>query len=641
MRATYGHVRDLPEKKLGIEVKKSGETGATFQPEYVINDKQKDRIADIQTVVEKAERVLLATDPDREGEAIAFHIREVLRTSAREREKKMKFERVAFHEITQQAIQEAIAHPREVDMKLVDAQQARRVLDRLVGYKLSPLLWRKVRKGLSAGRVQSVAVRLIADREREIGDFVPVEYWTIGVNLLTEAQIKVLFLLTEKDGEKLTVSNGTQAGTAEQDLSAATYKIAEVIQKENLKLPPAPFTTSTLQQAAANKFGWSAKRTMQVAQTLYEEGNITYHRTDSTNLAVEAVRAAGTYISTNYGSEYALALPREYKTKSKVAQEAHEAIRPTEVSRSRLPGDGVNRDQEKLYDLVWKRFVACQMAQAKIMNTKARAHAKTGNGIYGLEAKGETIIFDGWMKVYGSKSQASENGEESEEGTLPLLKEGEALSLAEIVKQQKFTQPPARYSDAGLIKALEERGIGRPSTYAPILSTIQDRQYVERVEKRFKPTALGMAVNDFLVTNFPKVVDYGFTADMEERLDEIATGERSWQPVLAEFYLPFEKELATVGEKAERVKVEVEATGEKCSKCGEGEVVVRIGKFGRFLACSRYPECDFKGNYVEKAGVSCPKCGGDVIVRKTKTRKSFYGCSNYPKCDFASWTKPK
>ncbi len=641
VRATYGHVRDLPEKKLGIEVKKKGETDAAFEPEYVINEKQKERIADIEAVVEKTDKVLLATDPDREGEAIAFHIREVLRISNPAREKKIKFERIAFHEITQLAIQDAIAHPRNVDMKLVDAQQARRVLDRLVGYKLSPLLWRKVRKGLSAGRVQSVAVRLIADREKEIGEFVPVEYWPIGVNLLTEAQVKVLFQLTEKDGEKLIISNVTQADTAERDLSGATYKIAEVIQKENVRQPPAPFTTSTLQQAAANKFGWSAKRTMQVAQTLYEEGHITYHRTDSTNLAVEAVRAAGAYITSSYGSEYALAIPREYKTKSKVAQEAHEAIRPTEVGRSRLPGDGVNRDQEKLYDLLWKRFVACQMATAKIMNTKARAQAKTGNGIYGLEAKGETIIFDGWMKVYGSKSQASENGEEQDEGTLPLLKEGEALSLADIVKQQKFTQPPARYSDAGLIKALEERGIGRPSTYAPILSTIQDRQYVERVEKRFMPTALGTAVNDFLVTNFPKIVDYGFTADMEEKLDEIANGERDWQPVLAEFYLPFEKELAIVGEKAERVKVEVEATGEKCPKCGEGEAVVRIGKFGKFVACSRYPDCDYKGNYVEKAGVNCPKCGGDVIVRKTKTRKSFYGCSNYPKCDFASWTKPK
>lgn len=642
VRATYGHVRDLPEKKLGIEVKHVSDTETTFVPEYVPSEKQKGRVEEIEKLVSKTDKVLLATDPDREGEAIAFHVREVIKEAMPVAAKKLKFERIVFHEITEQAIKEAIGHPRELDMRMVDAQQARRVLDRLVGYKLSPLLWRKVRKGLSAGRVQSVAVRLIVDRENEISSFVPEEYWIIAVNLDTESGVKVQFLLTEKDGEKFKVVSGNEAEKAESDLTGASYKVEEIIQKDIIKTPPGPFTTSTLQQVAANKLGWSAKKTMQVAQTLYEEGHITYHRTDSMNLAVEAVRAAGTFIAGNYGREYAMSIPREYKTKSKVAQEAHEAIRPTEVAQIRLPGgEGVNRDQEKLYDLIWKRYVACQMTEARGVNTKVRVQAQTSGGVYGLEAKGETILFDGWLKLYGSRYQNGENGEEPEEGSLPILKEGEKLILADIVKQQKFTQPPARYNDAGLIKALEERGIGRPSTYAPILTTIQDRQYVERVEKRFKPTALGMAVNDFLVKNFPKIVDYGFTAEMEERLDEIANGDRLWQPVLSDFYTPFEKELVLVGDKAERVKVEVESTGEKCTKCGIGEIVVRIGRFGKFLACSRYPECDFKGNYVEKTGVNCPKCGGDVILRKTKTRKNFYGCSNYPKCDYASWTKPK
>jgi DNA topoisomerase-1 len=642
VRATYGHVRDLPEKKLGIEIKHVSDEEMTFSPEYVLSEKQRGRVEEIEKLVGKTDRVLLATDPDREGEAIAFHVREVIKEAVPGAAKKMKFERIVFHEITEQAIKDAVLHPRDLDMQLVDAQQARRVLDRLVGYKLSPLLWRKVRKGLSAGRVQSVAVRLTVDRENEISSFVPEEYWIIGVNLLTESEAKVQFLLSEKNGEKFKVTSASEALKSESDLMGADYRIAEIVQNDIVKIPPAPFTTSTLQQSAANKLGWSAKKTMQVAQTLYEEGHITYHRTDSTNLAIEALRAAGTFVAGSYGREYALAIPREYKTKSKVAQEAHEAIRPTEVSKTRLPGgDGTNRDQEKLYDLIWRRYVACQMTEARGVNTKVRVHAETSGGVYGLEVKGETILFDGWLKLYGSKYQNGENGEEAEDGSLPLLKEGEKLTLSEIVKQQKFTQPPARYNDASLIKALEERGIGRPSTYAPILTTIQDRQYVERVEKRFKPTALGIAVNDFLVRNFSKIVDFGFTAGMEERLDEIANGERSWQPVLADFYIPFEKELALVGDKAERVKVEVESTGEKCPKCSEGDVVVRIGRFGKFLACSRYPECDFKGNYVEKTGVSCPKCGGEVILRKTKTRKNFYGCNNYPKCDFASWTKPK
>jgi DNA topoisomerase-1 len=639
VRATYGHVRDLPEKKFGLTIKREDGEVVDFEPEYVVTDKQKERLAEMEKLVGKAEKVYLATDPDREGEAIAFHVREVLKADV-PAVRKMRFERIAFHEITRQAINEALGRPREVDLKLVDAQQARRILDRLVGYKLSPLLWRKVRKGLSAGRVQSVAVRLVVEREKEITGFNPEEYWIVGVDLQTERGATATFQVTEKNGEKFKITDGEVAAGVEKDLSGADYGVKQVVQKEIVKLPPAPFTTSTLQQAAANKLGWSAKKTMQVAQLLYEEGNITYHRTDSTNLAAEAVKAAAEYVSGFFGQEYALAVPREYKTKSKVAQEAHEAIRPTDVAKI-SPTDGLNRDQERLYELIRKRFIACQMAEARGVSVKVSVSGKYAENIYGLEAKGETINFDGWLKLYGASYQNGENGEEQNSGNLPVLTEGERLTLAGINKEQKFTQPPARYNDAGLIKALEERAIGRPSTYAPILSTIQDRQYVERVEKRFKPTALGTAVNDFLVTNFPKIVDYGFTAGMEEELDEIASGDREWRPVIADFYRPFEKELETVGQTAERVKVEVETTGEKCPKCGSGDVVVRIGRFGKFLACSRYPECDFKGNYQEKIGVKCPKCGGDVIIRRTKTRKNFFGCSNYPNCDFASWTKPK
>ncbi|MEK7091847.1 MAG: DNA topoisomerase, partial [Patescibacteria group bacterium] len=401
--------------------------------------------------------------------------------------------------------------------------------------------------------------------------------------------------------------------------------------KEFKRTPPAPFTTSTLQQAAANRLGWSAKRTMQVAQGLYEEGYITYHRTDSTNIADEAAVMSKDFIVNSYGREYALDKPRIYKTKSKVAQEAHEAIRPTDVGQIlNLKSQISNRDHERLYEMIWVRFVACQMAEVLGESTKITVKA----GDYNLEARGEVIKFEGWYKV---SAQEKEKSTQLPEGT-----EGEKLEFVNLTKEQKFTQPSARYNDASLIKALEEMGIGRPSTYAPTLSTIQDRQYVEKIDKRFKPTSLGLAVNDFLVANFPNIVDYEFTANMEYGLDEVANGEKKWQPLLVDFYTPFAKQLEGVTQTAERVKIEVENTGEKCPKCGQGEAIIRLGKFGKFLACSRYPECDYKANYQNKTGQKCAKCGeGDVIIRKTRSGRSFFGCSNYPKCDFASWTKPK
>ena len=614
VEATYGHVRDLPKKKMGIEIKRLSDGVIKFEPEYVSTKEQDKRIQEIKKKMKGAEEIYLATDPDREGEAIAYHVAELLKKDGK---------RIVFHEITQHAIEEAIKNPRGLDMKLVDAQQARRVLDRLVGYKLSPLLWKKIRRGLSAGRVQSVTVRLVVEREREIEAFKPQEYWNIVVSVKNVQSSMFNVQLVDK------VTNQEQAEKVEKDLRAAEYVVASVEKKEFRRTPPPPFTTSTLQQAGANKLGWSAKRTMQIAQSLYEEGLITYHRTDSTNLAMEALQIVTSFIVNTFGKEYALGKPRFYKTKSKVAQEAHEAIRPTDVGQfSNSNFQFSNRDQERLYGMIWKRFVACQMAEVRGTSVKISVVA----GQYGLEARGETITFDGWYKGLEK---------EEEENLLPEVVEGERLDFVDLTKEQKFTQPPARYNDASLIKSLEEMGIGRPSTYAPTLSTIQDRQYVEKIEKRFKPTELGVAVNDFLVTNFPREVNYEFTANMEYGLDEVANGDKEWQPLVSDFYGPFEADLKNVEQTVARVKVEVEKTGEKCPECEVGDVVIRIGRFGRFLACSRYPECKYKANYQNKIGMKCPKCNeGDVIVRKTRRGKSFYGCSNYPKCDFASWTKP-
>lgn len=658
VEATYGHVQDLPQKKLGVIIEQeSGRAGEyRFELQYEQLEKQQKRMDEIKKLAGKTDKIYLATDPDREGEAIAYHVSQILKNGKKQHE----FVRIVFHEITKKAIQEALEHPQKVDRQLVEAQQARRVLDRLVGYKLSPLLWRKVRKGLSAGRVQSVAVRLVVEREREILAFKPEEYWQIFAEVEKMNIQKFQVQLTEREGEKIKVGNGVEAEKIKLDLEKAAYCVAGVSKREFKKSPPAPFTTSTLQQAGANKLGWSAKRTMQVAQSLYEEGHITYHRTDSTNLAVEAVAQARDFIAAKYGKEFVPATPRIYQTKSKVAQEAHEAIRPTEVnvqySTQPTGGQASNvqwgKDEGRLYELIWKRFLACQMADTAGEETKVTVRATGRDGEYQLEVKGQVVKFEGWKRLYESSTKSellSSNGEEDkvEEVMLPELTEGEKLNLLSVLTEQKFTQPPARFNDASLIKALEEKGIGRPSTYAPTLTTIQDRQYVEKTnigdsrQKRFSPTALGMAVNDFLTANFPEIVDFEFTARMEDELDNIAAGERQWQPVLSAFYGPFEKNLVNVSETAQRVHIKADETGNPCPKCGEGREIVRIGKFGRFLACSRYPECDYKRNYVKKAGVLCPKCGGDVIMRRTKTGKNFFGCSNYPKCDFASWTKPK
>lgn len=647
--ATMGHIRDLPEKRLGIRVNQvnqvnQGEvTGYEFEPEYEIVPKKKEVVEKLKEEAKKAEKIFLATDPDREGEAIAWHIKQILNFKF----KILNLYRITFHEITKSAIEKALASPGEINLQLVDAQQARRVLDRIVGYKLSPLLWYKIRKGLSAGRVQSVAVRLIVEREREIEKFVPQEYWEIWVELrkhiggLKEGAPTFLAKLLKINGNTAKISNASEAEPVVEELKKANWEVLGVEKSEVVQSPPPPFTTSTMQQKAAQVLHFSPKKTMQIAQKLYEQGLITYHRTDSVALAAQAITAMREFIAANFGPNFLPEKPRIFKTRSKVAQEAHEAIRPTSLaSIANIKNQIANRDEEKLYDLIWKRAVASQMAAAVWDKTKVEIQAAGEKNIYILGAEGRIIKFTGWLKVYGNTKHVTRNTLNEEQ--LPELKKGDDLDLLKIDPQQKFTQPPPRYNEASLIKALEERGIGRPSTYAPIVSTIQERQYVEKAEGKFQPTPLGITVNDFLVDYFPEIVDYDFTAKMEDELDAIARGEKKWQPVLSDFYGPFSQKLEGVIKVAERVKVPTEATGEKCPKCGQGDLIVRIGKFGKFVACSRFPECNYTAPFVEKVeGARCPQCGGEVLVRRSKNKKRFYGCANWPKCKWASWRKPK
>lgn len=623
LEATMGHIKDLPKSTLGIDVEKN------FEPLYEPILKKKDAVAKIKSKAKSAERVYIATDPDREGEAIASHVKELISNS--------KISRIVFHEITKEAVEAALENPRDVDENLVDAQVARRVLDRLVGYSLSPLLWKKVRRGLSAGRVQSVAVRLIVEREREIEKFKPEEYWDIFCNVRSQKskarEEEFTVKLIKIEGKVAKVSNGGEAKEIVEKLKAAKFKVVEVTEREVRKSPYAPFTTSTMTQAAARIFGWSAKRTMSLAQQLYEEGLITYHRTDSTVVAVSAVERVRDYIKAKYGRAYLPSDPRVYKTKSKVAQEAHEAIRPTDVgSKFEVSDSKFAKDEETLYQLIWRRFVASQMTEAVYDETTIDVSAS----LYLLRASGQVIKFDGWKKVMPSK--LDELGMIS----LPKVKVGEGLSLIEVDPQQKFTEPPARYNEASLIKTLEKLGIGRPSTYAPIISTIQIRNYVEKDEGKFIPTPVGVAVVDFLLKNFPDVLDYAFTAEMEDDLDKIADGKNVWTDSIKKFWNPFSSKLSDVTKNSARVKIAVEKLGRKCPTCKEGELVIRVGRFGKFISCSRFPDCKHTEKFVEKVGIKCPECDkGDVIFKKTRTGRRFFGCSRYPKCKWASWRNPK
>jgi len=628
--SSYGHVRDLPKSELGVDVEHS------FKPKYIIPTKVRSKVKELKEAAKKADLIILATDPDREGEAIAWHILQILDST-----KTKNYQRIAFHEITKRAIEEALKKPRQIDMKLVNAQQARRILDRLVGYELSPFLWKKIVRGLSAGRVQSVTVKLIIDREKEIKDFKPEEYWSIEAKLRKENDkdefIARLVKKDEKAIPKLGVKTKKETDNILKDLEGAVYKIVDIVSKEVQRHPAPPFTTSTLQQEAVRKLGFSAKQTMRIAQQLYEGikigkeglvGLITYHRTDSLNLSGQALKSAQEFIKNKFGQNYALASPRTYKTKTKGAQEAHEAIRPTKAIRR--PEDikqYLNAYQYKLYNLIWRRFIACQMSAALLEATTVNIQAKN----YIFRTNGSIIKFDGFLKIYPTKFK---------ETILPTLTQDELLELIKLFSEQHFTQPPARYNEASLIKTLEEYGIGRPSTYAPIISTIQERGYVEKNDQRkFIPKEIGFLVNDLLVENFPKIVDVKFTAQMENDLDKIAAGEEEWATIINDFYQPFHANLLQKYETVEKKKLE-EPTNKKCPKCGK-PIIIKLGRFGKFYACSGFPECKYTEPIIVSTGVKCPKCDkGKIIEKKTKKGKTFYSCSRYPKCDFALWDKP-
>jgi len=593
VKASLGHVRDLPRKRLGVDVKNG------FVPYYAVPKEKRAIVKEIKEAAAKALAVYLATDPDREGEAISWHLIEAAGL------KRLPSHRVVFHEITDKAIKEAFLHPRQIDVHLVDAQQARRILDRLVGYKISPLLWRKVKGGLSAGRVQSVALRMIVEREREIQNFVPQEYWTIEVELAKmdkrAARFKAKLLGIKDKGEKLEIHCQEEAEPIANQLKVATYLVSQVSKKRLSRQPAPPFITSTLQQEAWRKLRFAARHTMSIAQQLYEGlpigdegvvGLITYMRTDSTRVAESALKEARHYISEKYGAEFLPSRPRLFTKKAKGAQEAHEAIRPTGVEREpSLIKPYLTPDQAKLYELIWKRMVASQMAAALFDTTAVDIEAKEPQEgkIYFLKATGSVLYFSGFLTLYSEGKDEAEE-EEKDKAPLPPLAEGEELRLIDLFPQQHFTQPPPCYNEATLVKALEERGIGRPSTYAPIISTLRQRGYVERKDGRFHPLSLGFVVNDLLVEHFPQIVDIGFTAQMEEQLDEIARGERGWVGTIQEFYTPFEETLSKASTHMVKVKEADQPTDELCPQCGRA-MVIRTGRYGKFLACSGFPKC--------------------------------------------------
>ena len=615
--ASFGHVMDLPERKFGVDIKNN------FKPTYIIIPKAKERIKELEKYAKKAKLVILSTDPDREGEAIAYHLVHLLKLG-----KNKQYWRITFHEITEQAIKEALNNPRKIDMNLVNAQQARRILDRIVGYKLSPLLWRKIAKGLSAGRVQSVALRLIVEREKEIQNFKPQEYWTIEA-ILRKHQKEFKAVLVKKNGKKLDqfeIKNEKEAKAIVDNLKDAKFKVLKIERKETKRNPPEPFTTSTMQQTVWQKFSWTAEKTMQIAQQLYEMGYITYMRTDSVNLSEVALEMAKDFILKEFGENYYE--KRVYQTKSKVAQEAHEAIRPTKAENNpQNISQHLNEQQLKLYDLIWRRFFASQMKSAIFDKTIIDIEAKN----YQFSATGQILKFDGFLKMYSMKFEEEE---------LPSVEKGEILEVKKINPLQHFTQPPPRYTEASLIKELEKYGIGRPSTYAPILATIQERNYVKKDEKkRFYPTAIGILVTDLLVKHFPEIVSLSFTAKMEENLDKIANGEIDWVQTLKEFYEPFSENLNKKYKEIKGAGI-LEKTEKKCPKCGS-HLLIRVSKYGRFLACSNYPKCKYTFDLENSTGILCPQCKkGEIIKRKSKKGKIFWGCSEYPGCEFILWEKP-
>ncbi len=628
--ASMGHIRDLPKSKLGVDIEND------FEPEYINIRGKGDLIKSLRTDAKKAKKVYLATDPDREGEAIAWHLSKILE------EDKEKITRVTFNEITKSAVQKAIKEPRNIDLNIVDAQQARRILDRIVGYKISPLLWKKVKRGLSAGRVQSVAVKLIVDRENEIENFIPQEYWNIYANLKdekTKKEFEARFF--GKNGKKQEINSKEQVDEILKDVKKAKYIISEIKKGEKKRNPSPPFTTSTMQQEASRKLGFTLKKTMAVAQSLYEGvkisdkgtiGLITYMRTDSTRISEEARATAKSHIISTYGEEYYE--NRYYKT-NKDAQDAHEGIRPTysDIEPDHVKDD-LTKDQYKLYKLIYNRFMASQMKPA-IYDTMA-VNIKANE--YDFKANGQSLKFKGFMILY---VEGTDEKEEQEEGMLPELEEKQELKLMKLNPKQSFTEPPARYTEASLVKALEEKGIGRPSTYSPTITTILERRYIEKEQKQLIPTELGKIVNKLLTESFEDIINVEFTAKIEDGFDEIADGKEQWKKMIREFYEPFAKELEKAEKELEHVQLVDEVSDVQCEKCGR-MMVYKFGRYGKFLACPGYPECKNAKPIIETIDVPCPKCGGVVQVKKTKKKRNYYICENNPEsCDYISWNKPK
>lgn len=629
--ASMGHVRDLPKARLSVDIKKK------FAPKYEIIKGKEKLVEELKDLAEKSDKIYLATDPDREGEAISWHLAYILGLPLDDNN------RVEFNEITKNGVTNGMAHPRSINIDLVNAQQARRILDRLVGYKLSPFISQKIRRGLSAGRVQSVAVRIIVDKEEEIRKFKPEEYWTIDAKFIPKGSRKSFSASLYSDANgKIKIENQEQAEKIEQDLADAEYMITKVKHGTRRKTPAPPFITSTLQQEASRKLGFQSRRTMKVAQELYEgvdiegmgaTGLITYMRTDSLRISDIAKEEAAQYILNRFGEKFLPAKPRVFKTKSN-AQDGHEAIRPSMPSLA--PEDvkaSLTSDQFKLYNLIWNRFMASQMSDCIQKTTQAEISAKE----YIFKASGYYVDFEGFTTLYVE----SKDTEEEKSTQLPPLEKDMPVKCKELKKNQHFTQPPARYTEASLIKALEEYGIGRPSTYAATITTITSREYVKREAKTLYPTELGEVMTNLMKERFPKIVNYKFTAQMEENLDEVEHGKEEWVELLDEFYSDFDKTLKKAKEEMEGVKLQLkeDQTDIICDKCGR-QMVVKVGRYGKFIACPGYPECKNVLKFVEKTGVKCPKCNGDVIVKHTKKKRVFYGCSNYPDCDFVSWNEP-
>ena len=637
LKASMGHVRDLPEKELGVDLDND------FSPKYVVLSKKRKVISEIKSEAGSATTVYLATDPDREGEAISWHVVQAAKLG------KVPVKRVVFHEITKEAISNAFRHPRPIDLRMVNAQQARRILDRLVGYKLSPLLWKRVRPGLSAGRVQSVALKLVVDREAEISGFVPVEYWSIEAELAKESARSPRFravFMGLFGGGKIELRNEEQTQRLTDELKGASYAVSAVTQKRGARQPAPPFITSTLQQEAWRKFRFSAKQTMAVAQQLYEGlplgkqgsvGLITYMRTDSTRVSTSAISDTRSYIEEKYGPDFLPPTPRRFARKVKGAQEAHEAIRPTSIRREPAQIEAyLSKEQLKLYTLIWQRMVSSQMAAAQIDTTTVNIEAKSDSKSYLFRAKKSVISFPGFLTLYqeGRDDDEDENGK----GSLPEFSKGEQLRLLKLSPEQHFTQPLPRYTEATLVKTLEELGIGRPSTYAPILSLIQERGYVERGNGKLLPTELGVIVSGLLSEHFADIVNAGFTSQMEEKLDQIASGQLEWVPMLREFYYPFEELVVRATSAIRKIS---EPTEEICELCGR-PMVIKWGRRGKFLSCSGFPQCKHAKPIVVTTNVACPNpdCDGELIERRSKKGRLFYGCSRFPKCKSATWDKP-